>query len=473
MRKFNGGKVSSCVICTVVVIVSLFFSYLLFSRPIYASGIFKSSSYSLPSGKDMLLWPSRTFCSGITWESKNNNVATVNSYGIVHAKSEGSTQISAFNHQNKTKSFCTINVTAPEPIRSVYMTPYMPVENESITLYALTPKNSNSVKFVVSSHNFRKEIHTQRKSINGDLYLWHANLLSLKSGNYKLEVFSNVNGAFKTSPNSTLPFKVSNPINKSTLSNQRRELSRDGADFIIRQEGFVPHVYRDIMDFLTIGYGKSVHPYEPFYNNLNKEEAYGDFLQKVNCSGFANSVNDLLAGNNIKFNQHQFDALVSFTYNIGKAWTRKSYLRSLILNSGKQNGSTFGTVNSSNGLFLRENASIQSKKLASLYYGEKVTILGKKNEKWYNVKTSKGMVGYCFSDYLNVDNYKVEGKNLNCIDRKEFIAEFLQYHHTADKCFKGLFSRRIKELEIFLTGNYNSIARYNAYPTPHCIRKIL
>lgn len=471
MRKFNNKSLYHYLSYALLIIINLF----VFSTSVNASNIFNSDSYSLPVGKDMLLWPSRTACNNMNWKSENKKIATVDSYGVVHAKSIGTTEIFVNDNKNKIKASCTLNITQPEPVRSTYITPGLPTENEKIIIYALTPKNSESVKFIITAHNYKKEIISQKKTNFGDLYLWQAELSSLKSNNYKIETFSKINKHFKSCKDANLEFKVSSFIDKSSMSTKRRELSKDGANFIIRQEGFVSHVYKDVANFLTIGYGKSIYPYQSFYNNLNKEEGYQDFLNKIKSSGFENSVNNLLAGNNIKFNQHQFDALVSFSYNVGGLWTKDSYLRFLVLNSGKQKNSNCGVVNSTDGLFVREHPTTESKKLALLHYGNKVAILdhNKKNEHWYNIKTSNGIVGYCYGDYITLGSKNSEPNNLNYIHKEEFINEFLNYHHSGRQCYKGLLYRRIKELEIFLNGNYNAVIRLNKYPIPICIKKFI
>lgn len=458
-------------------IIILFSLTYLTSYNTHAYSIFNSSRYTLPAGKDILLWPGKLACNGITWKSKNNDIATVNSYGIVHGKSVGSTEISAYNPKNNKTSVCTVNITQPEPIRSVYISPCIPTEHDNITIYATTPKNSESVKFIITASNYRKEIYAQKYSTNGELCFWKANLSCLKSANYKIETFSKINNVFKSTYTGNIDFKVSNYMDKSKLSNHRRELSRDGANFIIKQEGFVSHVYKDIAGFLAIGYGKSIYPYEAFYNNLNKEEAYQDFLNKVKSSRYECAVNDLLVNNGIQFNQHQFDALVSFTYNLGRSWTINSYLKQLILNCAKQTdpNKIYAKVSSDNGLYLRKEPSTQSAKLAVLHNNEKIIILdeNKKNQKWYNVKTLSGKVGYCFGDYITLCDQRVGIKNLNCIDKEEFVREFLFYHHSNRTCIKGLLYRRIKELEIFLNGNYNSRVKLDSYPIPFCIKKLL
>ena len=154
---------------------------------------FNSSRYAIPAGKDILLWPRKLACNGIEWKSNNNNIATVNSYGIVHGKSIGSTEISAYNPNNGTNSVCIINVTQPEPIRSVYISPCLPTEHENITIYATTPKDSESVKFIVTAPNYRKEIYAQKYNDNNELSFWKANLSCLNYGNYRIETFSKVN----------------------------------------------------------------------------------------------------------------------------------------------------------------------------------------------------------------------------------------------------------------------------------------
>ena len=85
---------------------------------------------------------------------------------------------------------------------------------------------------------------------------------------------------------------------------------------LIRQfEGLVLTAYRDKAGFWTIGYGCT------YYEN-GKPVTIGDKISRARAEqllaaivkGFAGHVNKLLT---VKLNQNQFDALVSFAYNVG------------------------------------------------------------------------------------------------------------------------------------------------------------
>lgn len=427
------------------------------------AGFFSSGHYNLPLQKSMLISPFKRVNSNIKWTSSNPQVATVDNHGVVHAKSRGVVEISAYH--NSVRDCCKVTVTEPEAIRSVYTN--IPKENERLIVYAMTPKNAQSVKFIMTGPNYYKEVCSHNKSVSDENYIWQENIGTVQKGTYTLTAYSSIGGNWSSSPNSKIDITISeSSYRSSSTSISRKNLSRDGMDFIIRKEGFCSKVYVDIANYLTIGCGKVLSPGETFYDNLNKQEAYQNFLTIVNNYGFSSEVNNFLVNNRISFNQHQFDALVSFTYNLGKGWLRSSDLRNIILNSG--NNSNEGIINEKTGIFLRSGPGTNHKRLASLFCGNKVTILGRSGN-WYHVRTNSGATGYCCADYVSTGNGS--GKNLNFIDKHKFIKEFSQYHHAAKKCIRGLLARRLEELEIFFYGNYKARAPFWKYPTPACFNK--
>jgi len=432
-------------------------------------------SKSLSQGKSMLLGGPFSRGRGVKWSSNNPNVASVDSKGIVYAKSVGNVEISAVNASNNKIYKCKINIFPPEPVRSVFTNCPFPNNKDQISIFAFTPQNVSSVKIIVEGPSYKHEVHKESKCKSGELYLWEEKISTLKPGSYSVTVLSNIDGKWRNCPNSYMKFNIESDYNKSKISKSKRSPSKEGANFIARHEGFNSKAYWDMAGVLTIGYGKIIYPYTPFYNNQNKNEAYQDFLNHLNNSGFLASVNNMLASNDIKFNQYQFDALVSFTYNLGKNWTKNSYLRNLIINCGKETPSITGKVISSNGLNLRQNPSEHSKKLITLNDQSEVIVLSKNkiNGSWYKVKTFSGIIGYCFEKYLKIRNTSPEPKNLNFIDKEKFASEFLYYHHVKSKCVKGLLLRRMRELEMFFTGNYNGAVNYNKYPIPHCAKNLI
>lgn len=428
-----------------------------------SANFFPCGEYTLPLGKCLAASPYRTFHGNISWSSSNNNVANVDRYGVVYSKSVGNAEINA-NVNGCVHKF-KLKVTDAEPVRSVYTN--LPKENENLTVYAVTPKKATKVKFEVNGQNFRKEAYTSSKTSIGNYYLWEATFQPVSKGVYNLVAFSDIDGTLRACPDSNIKFTVSSNSNNSFNSNcDIKHLSREGINFIARKEGFSSKFYLDLAGFLTIAHGKVIRPYNTFYNDYSRKEAYQDLLNQVNNYGFSSSVNNFLAGNGIKYNQCQFDALVSFTYNLGKGWINNSSLKNIILNVGCTNG--YGVVNSDNGLVLRRSPNIRSRRICAMRNNETVTLLNrnKVSGNWYNVKTSSGRVGYCYADYLRVNTST--DKSLNSINRSDFIREFLCYHHIGKKCYRGLFNRRAQELEVFFNGNYNCANAANKYPKSSC-----
>jgi lysozyme len=108
-------------------------------------------------------------------------------------------------------------------------------------------------------------------------------------------------------------------------------LSQDGIRLIHAFEGCVLHIYKDVGGIETIGWGHRVWPEEiaEFRNGITQEQADALFLDDAKKK--ENSVNDLIF---FPINQGQFDALVSFTFNLGRKNLEQSTLRRMV-NSGR------------------------------------------------------------------------------------------------------------------------------------------
>lgn len=89
------------------------------------------------------------------------------------------------------------------------------------------------------------------------------------------------------------------------------KLSDAGAHLIESFEGFVPHPYRDAVGVWTIGFGstKGVGPGSP---HVTRQQAHDRLMREVDAS-YGAAINAL----DLPLNQNQFDALVSFVYNVG------------------------------------------------------------------------------------------------------------------------------------------------------------
>lgn len=101
---------------------------------------------------------------------------------------------------------------------------------------------------------------------------------------------------------------------------------------IARLEGEVLHAYRDQAGVLTIGVGHVVKKGESFPGTITKEESRELLRKDVKIA--EDAVNNSVK---VSLTQDQFDALVSFTFNVGGGALKKSTLLRL-LNAGDYQG---------------------------------------------------------------------------------------------------------------------------------------
>lgn len=89
------------------------------------------------------------------------------------------------------------------------------------------------------------------------------------------------------------------------------KLSSQGAELIAEFEGFRAKPYRDAVGVWTIGFGstKGVGPNTPL---VTREQALARMMREIDAT-YGAAVNAL----GVPLTQHQFDALVSFVYNVG------------------------------------------------------------------------------------------------------------------------------------------------------------
>lgn len=113
-------------------------------------------------------------------------------------------------------------------------------------------------------------------------------------------------------------------------------LSGAGVDLIKKFEGFSAKLYNDPVGHCTVGYGTLVHeggcngaPSEqPYLNGVTEQQATA--LLTDRAAQFQKTINDNVS---VELTQNQFDALVSFTYNIGSGNFKQSTLLK-VLNQG-------------------------------------------------------------------------------------------------------------------------------------------
>jgi len=116
--------------------------------------------------------------------------------------------------------------------------------------------------------------------------------------------------------------------------NDDTRTSDAGLRLLTRVEGFRSHVYDDGAGFATIGYGHLIHRGRPG-TNPDAEAPFADGISEN--EGLSLLRKDIEVAESVikrcvqvPLRQHQFDALVSFVFNVGEpAFTGSTLLRRL------------------------------------------------------------------------------------------------------------------------------------------------
>ena len=101
-----------------------------------------------------------------------------------------------------------------------------------------------------------------------------------------------------------------------------RTISENGLALIKQYEGFAAHIYICPAGYATIGYGHVVQRGESFDEPIEREEAEALLKSDVKQAELA-----VARYIDVPLTTNQFDALVSFTFNLGAGALQRSTLR--------------------------------------------------------------------------------------------------------------------------------------------------
>lgn len=111
-----------------------------------------------------------------------------------------------------------------------------------------------------------------------------------------------------------------------------RHVTQDGLDLVKHHEGFSPKVYICPAGYPTIGYGHLILSYEDFSKGITKSQAEDLLRHDIRIAERA-----VLRFITVPLTDGQFNALVSFTFNLGGGALQRSTLRRVV-NRGDHDG---------------------------------------------------------------------------------------------------------------------------------------
>lgn len=425
--------------------------------------------------KDVTVYAGKTYYNGstsntnVSWSSSDTSIAKVQN-GFITGVSKGTAIITAKNSTEKIT--CTVTVKDAEPVRFAYCKPNTAGIGEKITLYALTDTKRTAVKFEINVGGQKVTVNATDKVKDGNSYLWSGTTTISTSGTFNVVTYSKTDGSFQTcsgSDDAKTTVFVRKTKSLTTETKEDRRATDDIINLIAGFEGYSSSVYFDQLanNIPTIGYGKVIYLGDSFYNDMTKNEAYAYLVRTVNNDGYTSSVNSYLNKNNIYRNQRQFDALVSFSYNLGANMLSNDSDFKKIFTSAVQQSDTSGKeafINASD-VNMRTKASTSSEIIKTLSYGTILVLIETEPaNNWYHVKTQDGKEGYVYADYVTKGKLSSSSEHyLSKINKKDFTEQLLQYHHAGPSCVWGLLYRRIDELDVFFHGDYIRDGSNNKY----------
>ena len=445
-----------------------------------------SNSVTIPAGKTYYAASSSGY-----WYSSDNSVATA-SNGYITAVAPGTCTITGSNGITY-----SITVTEGEAVRTAYASPNIAAVGESVEMVAVTDTTRDSVQFRIrQSDGTTKTVNAYdytTEYCNGTTTrVWRASTTFSSAGTHQIEEYSTKNGVMSSTGYTTDAYTVwSTGANES--SNETRRISDEMINLIASWEGYSSTVYPDNLagGIPTIGYGQTFGTGVQFYNNMSKTEAWSLLVKSINAGSYTSEVNRFLQNNGIKATQSQFDALVSFSYNIGSGYWNNSAsqmdLREIMLNAVVPPTIAAGTSLPASVTFqgarLYNSPSKSASVLRAVNNGTGVQVLEASYDSstksgWYKVQLSDGTVGYMCSGYVRFDSGVSVTHDLNYVDAHAFGSEMMLWHHAGGNCYAGLVYRRMGEAKVFSYGDYASATPGNyeyqrntyGYDIPDCIR---
>ncbi|WP_417076460.1 SH3 domain-containing protein [Hominenteromicrobium sp.] len=431
----------------------------------------------------------------VTWESSDASVATakagVSGQLFIYGAAPGTAKITAKSANGTALATVSVTVSAPEAVRFAYTTPNIITAGASFNLKAVTDTQKSAVRFEIDGvGTYDTTSYDSESQGENNVRIFSASATISTPGTYTVRAYSSSGGGY-SSDYREFTILVVSTTDSDTTTGESRRVSDSMLDNIASYEGYVPQVSPDTLagNIPTVGYGYVVSKNTTFYNNLTRSEAKAMLADTVNRGSYTTEINRFISSNGLLMSQCQFDALASFSYNVGAGYWNGSgncYVRTVIMNAvvppqDLSSSNPYGGKVTASTLPMYQDHSASSTQITTLKINTSVNILdyyrdSSTKQSWYKVSAS-GKSGWVRAGDVAFNSTSGLTHDLNYVDAYTFGSNLLDWHVAGGNCYIGLYYRRLAEAKVFSYGNYAEASPSNGnykkntygYKVPSCL----
>ena len=431
----------------------------------------------------------------VTWESSDASVATakagVSGQLFIYGAAPGTAKITAKSANGTALATVSVTVSAPEAVRFAYTTPNIITAGASFNLKAVTDTQKSAVRFEIDGvGTYDTTSYDSESQGDNNVRIFSASATISTPGTYTVRAYSSSSGGY-SSDYREFTILVVSTTDSDTTTDESRRVSDSMLDNIASYEGYVPQVSPDTLagNIPTVGYGYVVSKNTTFYNNLTRSEAKAMLADTVNRGSYTTEINRFISSNGLLMSQCQFDALASFSYNVGAGYWNGSgncYVRTVIMNAvvppqDLSSSNPYGGKVTASTLPMYQDHSASSTQITTLKINTSVNILdyyrdSSTKQSWYKVSAS-GKSGWVRAGDVAFNSTSGLTHDLNYVDAYTFGSNLLDWHVAGGNCYIGLYYRRLAEAKVFSYGNYAEASPSNGnykkntygYKVPSCL----
>ena len=461
--------------------------------PSSSSASISVSSVDLAQYKTIYIQASAS--GSVTWESSDTSVATakagVSGQLFIYGAAPGTAKITAKSANGTALATVSVTVSAPEAVRFAYTTPNIITAGASFNLKAVTDTQKSAVRFEIDGvGTYDTTSYDSESQGDNNVRIFSASATISTPGTYTVRAYSSSGGGY-SSDYREFTILVVSTTDSDTTTGESRRVSDSMLDNIASYEGYVPQVSPDTLagNIPTVGYGYVVSKNTTFYNNLTRSEAKAMLADTVNRGSYTTEINRFISSNGLLMSQCQFDALASFSYNVGAGYWNGSgncYVRTVIMNTvvppqDLSSSNPYGGKVTASTLPMYQDHSASSTQITTLKINTSVNITdyyrdSSTKQSWYKVSAS-GKSGWVRAGDVAFNSTSGLTHDLNYVDAYTFGSNLLDWHVAGGNCYIGLYYRRLAEAKVFSYGNYAEASPSNGnykkntygYKVPSCL----